>query len=574
VGKLTMDEFRGVLSEDARRGLDQWLKAQPYKVEPVEWLHGGRSGSRVAVIARLGRGYDDQVAIKLARASEVNAWQAAISDCPEKFRKEHLVDIPVISALTSGADNNWWITILQIAGGDLSLFRPLAKLRTNKGPLFAKTCRQIVSSLIEDWNPAPREHSPESLSKATCLRLVFDSSRVVPEKPLGRFLESIEVALDDPFIPGHKPNRQLPNPLIFAANADQLDDRGQGGIHYGRAHADLNLGNILVPARRSPANSYKLIDLGGYNSKSPLARDPMHLLLSIALEWLNSGIAPGSQISRSLIEVIVKPNEETTDKEYRNVSQAIHGAGHDWASRLSWGREWTQQSLLFLVGCALRYASREIPGVKDANATRKWFFEVAALAARAYLEQMDLWGRYCEEFAGRHSHPPSSTAPAIPSGESDDQSSDSVLDYDSVPDGDSVSDSDSVSGQGSDESPDAQILPFRVSPKQRDRVSNVADSFKKGTWQDLVRALREATFDATDWYALAADTGPLLQEISRKRPSYPTADEEIAGHLRSLSETLTGVLEPATPRAKVRSACTRAKILRGWLLDLLTRSRS
>ncbi len=573
MGKLTMDEFRGVLSEDARRGLDQWLEAQPYKIEPIEWLHGGRSGSRVAVIARLGRGYDDQVAIKLARASEVNGWQAAISDCPEKFRKEHLVDIPMISPLTSGTDN-WWITILQIAGGDLSLFRPLGKIRANKGPLFAKKCRQIVGSLIEDWNPVPREHSPENLSKATCLSLVFDSKRVVPEKPLGRFLESIKVTLDDPFIPGLKPNRQLPNPIVFAANADQLDDAGQGGIHYGRAHGDLNLGNILTPARKSPAKSYKLIDLGGYNSKSPLARDPMHLLLSIALDWLDSGIAPGSQISRSLIDVIVKPNEETTDKEYRDVSQAIHGAGYDWASRLSWGREWTQQSLLFLVGCALRYASREIPEVKDASATRKWFFEVAALAARAYLQEMALWDRYCEEFASRHSHPPSSAPPPILPGESDDQSSHSVSDHDSVSDGDSVPDGGSVSGQGSDESPDARILPFRISPKQRDRVSNVADSLEKGTWQDLVKALREVTFDATDWYTLAADTGPLLQEISRKRPSYPIADEEIAGHLRSLSETLTGVPGPTPPRAKLRSACTRAEILRSWLLDLLTWSRS
>lgn len=562
MGKLTMDEFRGALSEDAQRGLDKWLEAQPYKIEPIEWLYGGRSGSRVAVIARLGRGVDDQVAIKIARTSEVNGWQAAISDCPQKFRKEHLVDIPMIVSLTSGTDN-WWIAILQIAGGDLSLFRPLGKQRTNKGSQFAKKCRQIVGSLIEDWNPVPREHSPENLSKAACLSLVFDSKRVESEKPLGKFLESIKVGLDDPFIPGPEPERQLPNPLVFAANADQLDDGGQGGIHYGRAHGDLNLGNILVPAHRSPAKPYKLIDLGGYNSKSPLARDPMHLLLSIALDWLNSGIAPGSQISRSLIDVIVRPYEETTDKEYRDVSQAIHGAGYDWASQLSWGREWTQQSLLFLVGCALRYASREIPGVKDPSATRKWFFEVAALAARAYLREMDLWDRYHQEFANRHSHPPSSPPQPSLAGTSDHKSADLVPDCYSVPGDDSVPD------QGNDESPDAQILPFRVSPKHGGRVGNAADSIGKGMWQDLVKALREATFDATDWYTLAADTGPLLQEISRKRPPYPIADEEITGHLRSLSETLTGVLRPATPRAKLRSACARAEVLRRWLLDLL-----
>ena len=63
-------------------------------------------------------------------------------------------------------------------------------------------------------------------------------------------------------------------------------------VYFGRAHGDLHLRNILMQVKPSPKpRSYKLIDLGGYNPRSPLARDPMHLLLSIALEWLKSGIA-------------------------------------------------------------------------------------------------------------------------------------------------------------------------------------------------------------------------------------------------------------------------------------------
>ena len=80
----------------------------------------------------------------------------------------------------------------------------------------------------------------------------------------------------------------------------------------------------------------------------------MHLLLSISFEWSNSGISAGSPMSHSLAEIIVKPRMGTTEKEYQEVSQAIHGAGYEWASNEGWGKEWRQQSLLFLIGCSLR----------------------------------------------------------------------------------------------------------------------------------------------------------------------------------------------------------------------------
>ena len=80
--------------------------------------------------------------------------------------------------------------------------------------------------------------------------------------------------------------------------------------------------------------------------------------------------------------------------------------------------------------------------------------------------------------------------------------------------------------------------------------------------------MHEASFDGADWYALVVNTEPLLREIGRRRLPRPS-DEEIEDQLEGLYETLTEALRPETSHAKLRAACARAELLRGWLLDLL-----
>ena len=130
MGELVRAEFWEPLGDEVCQGLREWIRGQPYDIEPVGWLGGGNSGSRIAVIERSGGGLDDKVAVKfLASASEVSQWQAAIT-CDPEFGARHLVGIEAPSLLSPGK-SSWWIAVLKIAGGDLSSVRPLVELRPN-----------------------------------------------------------------------------------------------------------------------------------------------------------------------------------------------------------------------------------------------------------------------------------------------------------------------------------------------------------------------------------------------------------------------------------------------------------
>ena len=555
MGELKNPRFWEALSSEALQALDRWCAVQPYDVDPIEWLDGGKSGSPVAVVARLKRGFNDQVAIKLVKYGEVNNWQDAVSDCPDDFRRQHLVDISILGQ-PSPSDKRWGIAILGIAGGDLSKFRPLAELQPNRGRSFATICKRLVTSIVTDWNPRPLDNSPETLSRTECLEYIFDSNRITPQKPLWDWLESNSIEPHAPLIPRQAcPGEQLPNPLVLAVNIDQLDGGGQHGIHYGRAHGDLHSRNILVDINRPQSRNYKLIDLGEYNSKAPLARDPMHLLLSIALDWLNSGVTPGSPLSRSLMSTIISPHTQTEPKEYQEVSHAIHEAGREWAAIKGWGKQWTQQSLLFLVGAAMRYAARDIPEVNDPAATRGWFFDLAAVCARTYLEEVGLWDRYRQLSKDEGFYqPPRTSSHGTPE----------------ISEPQSLGAMDGVESSGG---VDAEILPFRGSgrrvPTSETRTS-AAYPDGQSRWQDLTEALHVAAFDSTDWYSLAKSAEPLLREIQRKRPPHPRSETEITDRLTRLSDTLNGAIRVGSSRAEVRSACTRADLIRNWVLDLLT----
>lgn len=554
MGELVRAEFWEPLGDEVCQGLREWIRGQPYDIEPAGWLGGGNSGSRIAVIERTGGGFDDKVAVKfLADASETSRWQAAIT-CDPEFSAHHLVGIEPPSLL-SPRKSSWWIATLKIAGGDLSSVRPLAELRPNVGPDFALVCQTIVRSVVVEWNPWPLRHRSESVHPAHYLNGIFDINRVKPGKPLQEWLDAETIGLHDLFV--HRPGwgHRLPNPLAFITNADSLLADRRTRVMYGHAHGDLHTRNIMMEIRPARPEQYKLIDLGCYDSRSPLARDPMHLLLSVSLEWLRSGITAGSERSHSLISVIVDGDSEAAGEEYRQVSKAIHGAGHELVTPRGRGDEWREQSLLSLVGCALRYASRKFPDVENPDATRGWFFDLAAVATRAYLEHAGLWGRYVDMALA--SPPPSSVA-APPTDVSHVSGHQSIT---SSPD-------PAVGDAGG-----AQVLLFRGRSRRRDPASITAKTTSgasdQGTWEDLASALRAVTFSGADWEVLAARTEALRRQLGRKRPPHPTSDKKLRKHLLSLEQTLAAVLKPFATSAELNSACMRADTLRGWLVDLL-----
>lgn len=556
------DQFWSFLSADIQDGLNLWLSGQPSHITPIEWLGGGKSGSPIAVISRPGSGYDDQVLLKFCHVKEINKWQQAIQDSDDSYRKKHLVEMLTNSLITSG-NNPWWIAMLKIAAGDTSKYRPMSELPEKTGDNFAHTCKVITSSLIADWNPKPRRHSPSEVPRKDFLEEVFQINRVVRGKPLRKWFDATFQNFDDPILQRRGWPDPQPNPFIFAREADLIAGRNQIGAQYGRAHGDLHLGNILMPADPPDASDYKLIDLGEYDPKAPLARDPMYLLLSIALDWIGSGINPGSPLSQKLIPIIVKPRECNEQKEYQVVSQAIHEAGREIAADNGWGKQWREQSLLLLVGCALRYASKTIANFSDSNALRGWFFEVAVLAARAYLEETGLWEDY------RDSHVMSSLIR---------QPSNPLRAVTNISDRLSVNDPDrKESGAEAEAEAEAEVIPLPIPPQSSpaepsDRTTeNFGIQF---TWEQLAEVLRETNFEGSSWEELARNTGPLLEAITQNYPIHPFHQDEIQSHLNRLHEILNSTLRPGTSPPKLHSTCMLANNLRGYLLALIPESKA
>ena len=241
VGDEGKDQFWRVLTTGS-----SWTRTvaprTTIRTKSYRMVGGGRSDSLLAVIARPGPGFDDQVILKFARPSEVNRWQEAISSCPVKFCAQHLVDMITPGPLTRG-ENSWWIAVLKIAGGDTSTFRPLVELHPNKGKSFADVCKKIVKSIIADWNPKPWLHSPETASRVACLNEVFDSRRVTPGKPLREWLVMNGISRTEPLIRRSEWPGLVPNPLTFAIAATRIDKDEQRGVLFGRAHGDLHLRN-------------------------------------------------------------------------------------------------------------------------------------------------------------------------------------------------------------------------------------------------------------------------------------------------------------------------------------------
>lgn len=552
------DQFWSFLSDDIQDGLNRWLSGQPSHITPIEWLGGGKSGSPIAVISRPGSGYDDQVLLKFCHVKEINKWQQAIQDSDDSYRKKHLVEMLTNSLITFG-NNPWWVAMLKIAAGDTSKYRPMSELTEKTGDDFAYACKVITSSLIAEWNPKPRRHSPSEVSRKDFLEEVFQINRVVRGKPLRNWFDATFQNFDDRIIQRQGWPDPQPNPFIFAGEADLIAGRNQIGAQYGRAHGDLHLGNILVPIDPPDASDYKLIDLGEYDPKAPLARDPMHLLLSIALDWIGSGINPGSPLSQKLISIIIKPRECVEQKEYQVVSHAIHEAGREIAADNGWGKEWREQSLLLLVGCALRYASKSLAGFQDANALRGWFFEVAVLAARAYLEETGLWEEY------RNSHIMSSLI-RQPSNPLRAVTNNSVR----------LSANDPGIEDSADEA-EARIISFPIpsQPGPAGPPDRTTENFgSQFTWEHLAEVLRETNFEGSSWEELARNTGPLLEAIAQKYPTHPFHQNEIQSHLNRLHEILNSTLRPGTPPPKLHSTCMLANNLRGYLLALIPESEA
>jgi hypothetical protein len=543
------------LDDPVRTALDHWLDGKPWNLHFRSWFRDGHSGSPVALVARSGAGTDDQIVLKffLCGAEEVRNWKAAWIGCPiPQFKERHLVDLADESQLVT-EEAGPWIASLKIVGGNPARFRPLSEMSLS-GDIFSTVCETIVTSVVAEWNDYPGRPKSRDVTVNGYLRSIIDHKRLMQSHKFQSWADITSVPIKASLF-SRTGWDLLPNPITVISNKTMTTGQNIRMLR-GCAHGDLHIHNILMPIKPPEPNEYKLIDLGGYAYDSPLARDPMHLLLSIAWGWMLDGINFGSKLSRSIIEVIVDPDEGVDEKvkPYQEVSQTIHRAGRVWAEENGWGEEWTRQSLLSLVACALQFLDKDLR-VDDPSAAREWFFDLAAVAARSYMIRNDSWTEYQHKYFERPAKrrrmqavPDSITASAQKSTKTAD-------------------------AQSSCEREGATILPFSrlhaPSDSGTDSSGAAPSTDNQGTWSSLVGVLRNTSFDGTDWTALAANSETLRRELGRERSPHPASDQQIRELLQDLSRTLAGALTPSASCAQLNRACSQANLLQQWLLDLL-----
>lgn len=179
-------------------------------------------------------------------------------------------------------------------------------------------------------------------------------------------------------------------------------------VLLGKAHGDLSSRNILIPANlRVESSGFHLIDYDHFSQDAPLARDPMHLLVGLALDEF----ADRPAVRGEIIKAIVNPGNPDISPEvgdFALVSAAIHNACADsFPRRRGLSRHMREQCLLALVGVALRHVGRD-RRVKNPEEVKRWCYELAVAAAHRFEE-------VCEQYEDppRISRDPDGPTPPI-----------------------------------------------------------------------------------------------------------------------------------------------------------------
>jgi hypothetical protein len=92
----------------------------------------------------------------------------------------------------------------------------------------------------------------------------------------------------------------------------------------------------------------------------------------------------------------------------------------------------------------------------------------------------------------------------------------------------------------------------------------------ENAWSELLEALRTAKFDSDSWLALAAGTEELTAQFGKERPPHPTHDEDLRRLASELETKLASVSNSWTTPTQRRAACSRAELIRGWLVNMLS----
>ncbi|MEU8036895.1 hypothetical protein [Streptosporangium sp. NPDC049078] len=599
------------LPEEVQSAYERWCEAQSWETTFVEWLPGGRSGAKLAVVRQFQKNViNRQVILKFLPGElqrELDRISQALCESPIDFRDEHLmrvIDDPVVLG-------SWQMITLSVAGGDLSSIRPLAELAHDSR--LSAACVAVTKQVLSAWNPEA-EHRPEAMTAAEYIGMLLADR---PDR-LERVREWAPTGKDIP----DGPFATLPNPLAF------LEGHFSGSkripVQRGRAHGDLNVRNILL-APDTPERFW-LIDFGDYAPDAPLARDPAHLLLSMAVEWLR-GTTEKSRQRDALMTAILTP-EKAIAGPHTEVSAVLRGAGQAHAQKNGFGREWEQQSLLSIVGCALMFAGRKLP-----HDLRRWFFDLAAHAARDYVKvsgdskdpdvpaEGSMWKvprqradiatlalrqlTSAQQRTWNHERLVSVVLKLLGEDEqfvrlapcrvrrkaygsavlvvSNNRIHAAELDDSFQPfdvwavTHDEIEDVRLRPGIRADVvivTRSAELVAGGLLQKQAEQMVEevkrlIGNRSSSEGWCDLVRELRTATFDSTTAAHLAAETESLRMALDRERQPYPDDPADVDLLIQQLRFTLDDGTRILASDSHVYAARTAADLIRGRLLDKL-----
>ncbi|MFI6504819.1 hypothetical protein [Nonomuraea typhae] len=361
-----------VLPDRVRAAFAAWRESHDAEIGLVRWLSGGLSGAPVGVVHWHEPGAEDlQLIVKFLPdgPDEARLTRRALTNSPDEFRRRHLVEL-FNDPLPLG---EWWMLRQRIAGGDLSMMKPLADLP--QGADLAGTCAVITEALLSGWNPRPARSEPRTVRQYVRDHL---GAKLGPEGALTRWAAGQGLSPDDEWVWGDGFG-WLPNPLTLTADRPSEEADQTLYVQRGRAHGDLNARNVILSPDRP--DGFKLIDLGRFADDAPLARDLAHLLLALAAGWVKQ-FTPQSANRAALIRAIVDPAaaDDPAVTGYAAVARAVHDTAQEWAAAQGWGDQWRRQALLSLAGCGLLFAGR-----REVGADRRWFFDLAAHATGAYL---------------------------------------------------------------------------------------------------------------------------------------------------------------------------------------------
>ncbi|SNY36950.1 hypothetical protein [Paractinoplanes atraurantiacus] len=327
-----------------------------FDLEHRRWFDAGRSGSPVASVIRRNPGAEHRI-LKFCTNRQAQELRHALST-QNAFVRRHLVEIGD-ETIVLGDDS--CAVLMRVAGDNIEALQSLRDLRAAERAVDYRT---IVASLIGEWNDLEPRPEPRTVRSVV-------GGIVGPKR--GRALRWIRKTAP----------RNLAPVSLLAGEAGRWI---MPEVFVGRAHGDLNTRNILIPAVPSVTSAgFQLIDFDHFAPDAPLARDPMHLLVAMALEEFDDRPAQ----RRDFLKAIVDPDQEGISvkaADFVEVSRAVHAAcAAAFPESKGFAGHWREQCLLALAGVALRHTGRD-PRTKNPEKARQWCYDLAVAAAKGFTE--------------------------------------------------------------------------------------------------------------------------------------------------------------------------------------------